>query len=155
MRSLHRCERRAKFIASFLPLQVRVQYLHIIDHVFNAFVIRNRLSLLPSLVWFLMAHILEYAPVDSCRFSSPHLWWLTFGILCILYLMVLEIFLLGLLVFILGPVIYVRLIYPFSTISTKGPSADIHSFNIYSWRTASSYFVLVAIPCKTLPSSPK
>lgn len=69
----------------------------------------SRLSLLTSvlsLVWFLTAHILEYTSVNSCRFSAPHLWWLTFGILCILYLMVLEIFLLGLLVFILGPVIY-------------------------------------------------
>lgn len=71
-----------------------------------------RLSLLAtfmSLAWFLTAHILEYTSVNSCRYSSPHLWWLTFGILCILYLMILEIFLLGLLVFVFGPVIYVCL----------------------------------------------
>lgn len=60
-----------------------------------------------SLVWFLTAHILEYSSVNSCRQAAPHLWWLTFGILCILYLMILEIFLIGLLVFILGPVLYV------------------------------------------------
>lgn len=69
----------------------------------------SRLSLLTSvlsLVWFLTAHILEYTSVNTCRHSAPHLWWLTFGILCILYLMILEIFLLGLLVFILGPVLY-------------------------------------------------
>lgn len=69
----------------------------------------SRLSLLAtfmSLAWFLTAHILEYTSVNSCRYSSPHLWWLTFGILCILYLMILEIFLLGLLVFVFGPVIY-------------------------------------------------
>ncbi|KAL4255009.1 hypothetical protein ABKN59_003933 [Abortiporus biennis] len=68
-----------------------------------------RLSLITSvlsLVWFLTAHILEYTSVNTCRHSAPHLWWLTFGILCILYLMILEIFLLGLLVFILGPVIF-------------------------------------------------
>ncbi|KAI0358484.1 hypothetical protein OH77DRAFT_1420876 [Trametes cingulata] len=59
-----------------------------------------------SLVWFLAAHVLEYTSVNTCRFSAPHLWWLTFGIMCILYLMILEIFLLGLLVFILGPVLY-------------------------------------------------
>jgi len=69
----------------------------------------SRLSLLGtvmSLAWFLTAHTLEYTSVNDCRHSSPHLWWLTFGILCILYLMVLEIFLLGLLVFVFGPVLY-------------------------------------------------
>ncbi|KAI0329402.1 hypothetical protein GY45DRAFT_868121 [Cubamyces sp. BRFM 1775] len=59
-----------------------------------------------SLAWFLTAHVLAYTSVNTCRFSAPHLWWLTFGILCILYVMILEIFLLGLLVFILGPVLY-------------------------------------------------
>ena len=71
----------------------------------------NRLSLFASLIslsWFLTAHILEYTSTNTCRHTSPHLWWLTFGILCILYLMILEIFLLGILVFILGPIIYVR-----------------------------------------------
>ena len=60
-----------------------------------------------TLAWFLTAHVLEYTSVNSCRIAAPHLWWLTFGILCTLYLMILEIFLLGLLVFILGPVLYV------------------------------------------------
>lgn len=60
-----------------------------------------------SLAWFLTAHILAYTSLNTCRFAAPHLWWLTFGILCILYVMILEIFLLGLLVFILGPVLYV------------------------------------------------
>lgn len=71
-----------------------------------------RLSILGnfmSLAWFLTAHILEYTSVNDCRYTSPHLWWTTFGILCILYLMVLEIFLIGLLVFVFGPVLYVSL----------------------------------------------
>jgi hypothetical protein len=54
----------------------------------------SRLTLLSSLLtltWFLTAHILEYTSVNSCRHSSPHLWWLTFGILCIMYIMVLEV----------------------------------------------------------------
>ncbi|PCH43757.1 hypothetical protein WOLCODRAFT_104118 [Wolfiporia cocos MD-104 SS10] len=70
----------------------------------------SRLTLLGtfmSLAWFLTAHILEYTSINDCRHSSPHLWWLTFGILCILYIMIMEIFLLGLLVFVFGPVIYV------------------------------------------------
>ncbi|KAI0374002.1 hypothetical protein BV20DRAFT_988186 [Pilatotrama ljubarskyi] len=71
--------------------------------------LQARISLLTSaisLVWFLAAHVLAYTSVNTCRLSAPHLWWLTFGIMCILYLMILEIFLLGLLVFILGPVLY-------------------------------------------------
>ncbi|RPD68633.1 hypothetical protein L226DRAFT_495504 [Lentinus tigrinus ALCF2SS1-7] len=68
-----------------------------------------RVSLFTSfitLAWFLTAHVLEYTSVNSCRLAAPHIWWLTFGLLCTLYLMILEIFLLGLLVFILGPFLY-------------------------------------------------
>ncbi|THH31778.1 hypothetical protein EUX98_g2382 [Antrodiella citrinella] len=45
----------------------------------------SRLSLFTSLIslsWFLTAHILEYTSVKTCRLTSPHLWWLTFGIIC-------------------------------------------------------------------------
>ncbi|KZT08319.1 uncharacterized protein LAESUDRAFT_61526 [Laetiporus sulphureus 93-53] len=76
---------------------------------FRRTLLYSRLTLLAtffSLAWFLTAHILEYTSIDTCRYSSPHLWWLTFGILCILYVMIMEIFLLGLLVFVFGPVIY-------------------------------------------------
>ncbi|KAI0775758.1 hypothetical protein BD413DRAFT_611236 [Trametes elegans] len=59
-----------------------------------------------SLAWFLTAHVLAYTSVHTCRYSAPHLWWLTFGILCVLYALILEVFVLGLLVFILGPVLY-------------------------------------------------
>ncbi|KAI0706796.1 hypothetical protein C8T65DRAFT_651455 [Cerioporus squamosus] len=68
-----------------------------------------RVSLFTSfiaLAWFLTAHVLEYTSINTCRIAAPHVWWLTFGILCTLYLMILEIFLLGLLVFILGPVLF-------------------------------------------------
>ncbi|KAI0745723.1 hypothetical protein C8Q76DRAFT_704696 [Earliella scabrosa] len=77
-----------------LPPQTR---LHARVSIFTSFL---------TLTWFLTAHVLEYTTVHSCRFAAPHLWWLTFGILCTLYLMILEIFLLGLLVFILGPVLF-------------------------------------------------
>lgn len=90
----------------------------------------SSLSLLTSfisLAWFLTAHILEYTSVNDCRFSSPHLWWLTFGILCILYVTILEIFLLGLLVFILGPVIYVRFFQFCIVVTDLTSSSDLHS----------------------------
>ncbi|KAL0955910.1 hypothetical protein HGRIS_002101 [Hohenbuehelia grisea] len=70
----------------------------------------TRLSLLSSLLtlsWFLTAHILAYTSVDTCRHSSPHLWWLIFGILCIMYLMVLEVVLLGFIVFVVAPILFV------------------------------------------------
>ena len=61
-----------------------------------------------GIVWFLTAHILVYTSVKTCRFAAPHLWWLSFSILCILYFMILEVFLVGLVVFIFWPVFYVR-----------------------------------------------
>lgn len=91
----------------------------------------SRVSLLASfmtLAWFLTAHILEFTSVNSCRFSSPHLWWLTFAILCLLYLTIVEIFILGLLVFILGPVIYVRLISAYAK-SIHELTALSHSYS--------------------------
>lgn len=75
---------------------------------------RPRLSLLSSLMtlsWFLTANILAYTSINTCRTSSPHLWWLTFGILCIMYLMVLEVFLLGFVVFIMAPLLFVSLFF--------------------------------------------
>ncbi|KAG1770435.1 hypothetical protein EDD22DRAFT_865939 [Suillus occidentalis] len=68
----------------------------------------SRLSLLSSmltLTWFLTAHILEYTSVDSCRLSSPLVWWLTFGILCTMYFLVLEVLVFGFLVFMVLPFI--------------------------------------------------
>jgi len=72
-------------------------------------VLYSRLTLLSSLLtlsWFLTAHILEYTSINTCRHSSPHLWWLTFGILCLMYLMVLEVVLLGFVVFIVAPILF-------------------------------------------------
>ncbi|KAG1734752.1 uncharacterized protein EDB91DRAFT_1084025 [Suillus paluster] len=67
-----------------------------------------RLSLLSSmltLTWFLTAHILEYTSVDTCRLSSPLVWWLTFGVLCTMYFLVLEVLVFGFLVFMVLPFI--------------------------------------------------
>ncbi|PPQ98620.1 hypothetical protein CVT24_003953 [Panaeolus cyanescens] len=62
------------------------------------------LSSLLTLTWFLTAHILVYTSINSCRRSSPHLWWLNFGILCTLYLMVVEVLILGLIVLLIAPI---------------------------------------------------
>jgi hypothetical protein len=65
-------------------------------------------SSLLTLSWFLTAHILEYTSTNTCRHTSPHLWWLVFGILCTMYLMVLEVVLLGFAVLVVAPIIFVR-----------------------------------------------
>ena len=83
-----------------------------------------------SLAWFLTAHVLEYTSLNTCRFAAPHLWWLTFGILCTLYLMILEIFLLGLLVFILGPVLYVRISLSRPPRVFRRPSCSLSSLHL-------------------------
>ncbi|KAF8161091.1 hypothetical protein B0H34DRAFT_788231 [Crassisporium funariophilum] len=73
-------------------------------------ILYQRLTLLSSLMtlsWFLTAHILEYTSVNTCRHSSPHLWWLVFGILCIMYFMVLEVVLLGFIVLIVAPILFI------------------------------------------------
>lgn len=59
-----------------------------------------------SFVWFVAINVLIYSSVFTCRITSPHLWWLTFGIAAVTYLMILELFLLGLIVFIVGPIVY-------------------------------------------------
>ncbi|KAF8658266.1 hypothetical protein AX16_002042 [Volvariella volvacea WC 439] len=64
------------------------------------------LSTLMMLIWFLVAHILEYTSIQTCRLSSPHIWWLNFGILSIMYFMVLEVLILGIIVFIIAPIIF-------------------------------------------------
>ena len=71
---------------------------------------RSSLTLLSSLLtlsWFLTAHILEYTSINTCRHSSPHIWWLTFGILCLMYLSILEVILLSFVVFVVAPILFV------------------------------------------------
>ncbi|KAJ3815890.1 hypothetical protein F5876DRAFT_85516 [Lentinula aff. lateritia] len=69
----------------------------------------RRLSLfysMYSLTWFLTAHILVYTSIKTCRFSSPHIWWLVFAILCTMYLIILEVIILGLVVFVFAPFVF-------------------------------------------------
>lgn len=79
-----------------------------------------RLSLMGStftLVWFVLVQILLYSSANTCRRSSPHLWWLTFGVLSVMYVMILEVVLVAILVFVVGPILFVRLITDFSLLA--------------------------------------
>ncbi|KAG8822707.1 hypothetical protein FRC19_005394 [Serendipita sp. 401] len=44
-----------------------------------------------SLVWFVASHIMIYTSLDTCRRTSPHLWWLAFAIMSIAYVLIVEV----------------------------------------------------------------
>jgi len=67
------------------------------------------LNSLFSLVWFIVAHAFLYGSFTTCRITSPHLWWAVFGIVCIGYIVVAEVFIVGFLVFILVPLVFLML----------------------------------------------
>lgn len=90
---------------------------HVIG-ILHSFGMHRSTSLLTSLsfVWFITANALAYTTVNTCRHSSPHLWWLMFGLVCIGYLVIVEVVVIAVLVFIIWPVIYVCPLSVFSSI---------------------------------------
>ncbi|KIJ49405.1 hypothetical protein M422DRAFT_59190 [Sphaerobolus stellatus SS14] len=60
-----------------------------------------------STLWFIVGHILVYTTVKTCRLSSPHVWWLNFAILCIGYMIVLELIAVVLIIFVIGPLFFI------------------------------------------------
>jgi hypothetical protein len=54
-----------------------------------------------------LATLISQSSIDTCRYDAPRLWWLNFAILCILYLMVLEVVVLGFVVLIVAPILFV------------------------------------------------
>ncbi|KAG8717658.1 hypothetical protein FRC09_013934 [Ceratobasidium sp. 395] len=44
-----------------------------------------------DLLWFIVANVLLYGSRRTCHFPSPYIWWLTFGLVCWGYLVVLEL----------------------------------------------------------------
>ncbi|KAF8669426.1 Zinc finger, C3HC4 type (RING finger) [Rhizoctonia solani] len=66
-------------------------------------------QVLYGLVWFVTANILLYGSIASCRYTSPYIWWLTFALLCLGYLVVAEMLLVALVVFVIGPLVYVTI----------------------------------------------
>ncbi|KAJ1305715.1 hypothetical protein OPQ81_010450 [Rhizoctonia solani] len=66
-------------------------------------------QVLYGLVWFVTANILLYGSLTSCRYTSPYIWWLTFSLLCLGYLVVAEMLLVALVVFVIGPLVYVTI----------------------------------------------
>ena len=91
----------------FASLSVRTTHHALLAIVF-------RLSLLGStftLVWFVLVQILLYSSASVCRRASPHLWWLTFGVLSVMYVMILEVVVVAILVFVVGPILFVRYNY--------------------------------------------
>jgi hypothetical protein len=91
-----------------------------------------------TLVWFVLVQILLYSSANTCRRASPHLWWLTFGVLSVMYVMILEVVVVAILVFVVGPILFVRYncalslgllrltSHSYSGASSYSVSADIH-----------------------------
>ncbi|KAG8903713.1 hypothetical protein FRB99_002849 [Tulasnella sp. 403] len=56
-----------------------------------------------GIVHFVGNNIFLYTSVYSCRIVAPHVWWLAFGIVCLGYVIVVELLLIAFVVFVLGP----------------------------------------------------
>lgn len=62
---------------------------------------------LPALtfVWFFSAQLLVFQSLNSCRFSAPHLWWLTLSIICLAYCILSMLILFALFVLVVVPIL--------------------------------------------------
>jgi hypothetical protein len=68
--------------------------------------ITTMLSLL-SIIWFIASHVLVYTSLNTCRQTSPHLWYLAFGIMSIAYLLIAEVLIVVLFLFFFVPILLV------------------------------------------------
>ncbi|KAG9103291.1 hypothetical protein FRC06_011483 [Ceratobasidium sp. 370] len=62
-----------------------------------------------GLIWFITANILLYGSLGTCRYTSPYIWWLTFGLICLGYIVIAEMLAVALVVFVLGPLVYLTI----------------------------------------------
>lgn len=60
-----------------------------------------------AITHFLITNVLVFSSTKSCRVSSPHLWWSTFSMLCLTYIIILEVLIIGFTIFIIMPIIFV------------------------------------------------
>lgn len=60
-----------------------------------------------SLVWFIVAHVLVYSSLSTCRLSSPHVWYMTFSVLCMAYVLLIEVLVVIFFLFFLVPILFV------------------------------------------------
>jgi hypothetical protein len=67
----------------------------------------STLSSILTLSWFVVAHVLEATSISTCRHTSPHIWWLVFGLLCIVYLMIFRVVIVAIFVLIITPAVFV------------------------------------------------
>ncbi|KAG8857998.1 hypothetical protein FRB96_005489 [Tulasnella sp. 330] len=62
-----------------------------------------------ALAHFVGNNILLFSSVHTCRFSSPHIWWLGLTIACLGYVVVVEVILIAIVIFVLGPILLLTL----------------------------------------------
>ncbi|KAF8332064.1 uncharacterized protein EI90DRAFT_3123139 [Cantharellus anzutake] len=69
----------------------------------------NNFTTILVMVHFSMTNYFLLSSTRTCRKSSPHLWWLTFAILALTYLIILELLMICFTVFILMPLVFIAL----------------------------------------------
>ncbi|KAG9034831.1 hypothetical protein FRB95_012524 [Tulasnella sp. JGI-2019a] len=62
-----------------------------------------------ALAHFVGNNILLFSSVYTCRFTSPHVWWLGLAIACLSYVVVVEVILIAIVIFVLGPILLLTL----------------------------------------------
>lgn len=88
----------------------------------------NTMTSFFSLAWFIVAHVFLYTSVETCRVKAPHLWWANFAIVCLMYVVVLEVLVVGAIIFILVPLVFlvVNIILVCMGRAPLQPGGDIH-----------------------------
>ncbi|KZV88057.1 hypothetical protein EXIGLDRAFT_185067 [Exidia glandulosa HHB12029] len=88
----------------------------------------NTMTSFFSLAWFIVAHVFLYTSVETCRIKAPHLWWANFAIVCLMYIVVLEVLIVGAVIFILVPLVFlvVNIILVCMGRAPLQPGGDIH-----------------------------
>ncbi|KAF8305958.1 hypothetical protein DL93DRAFT_2172321 [Clavulina sp. PMI_390] len=76
------------------------------DAVYRALL--NITSLL-AMVHFGITNVLLFDSTKTCRVTSPHLWWSTFGLLCLTYITILEVLVIAFTIFVIMPLIFIGL----------------------------------------------
>jgi hypothetical protein len=101
-----------------------------------------------SLTWWFTLQVFLYTSIYSCRLSSPHLWWLSFGLACIGYFYILEIIVVALALFFVGPLVVVS---PYFNDLRPGLTQSLFSF----LSTLSSYVSEDQSSCRHRASNPQ
>lgn len=115
-------------------------------HLLISFSFKCASSLL-TIIWFLVAHFLAYTSLNTCLYTSKHLWWLVFGIMSILYATVLELVILCFIGYVLGPIIYVSKLISLDYLHAHSALDLLEHPSTLLWKASSSKSVRYHTRC--------